>query len=100
MNPSKDLKKTLRESLNEAEWTWLSPHGERHALIVVSQDLDLIEVGEKVALDDQERVQEWIASGRITKPSRAQTESWDATPEKRFITLIVQPYVLIQEKAH
>jgi hypothetical protein len=95
-----DFRTTLKDSLDEAAWSWLKPHSERQALILVAQELDLIDVGEKVALDEATTVQEWIASGQLTRPLPHQAEAWEATPDKRFVTLIVSPYVLIQEKAH
>jgi hypothetical protein len=90
----------LREALNEAEWSWLTGHLERQAVIVISQDLELVHVGERVANDDVDLVQRWIEDGKLTKPSPVQLESWNANPSKRFLTLIVAPYVLIQEMPH
>jgi len=34
----------------------------------------------------------------LTKPSAEQIAEWDGDREKRFLCLIVSPYVLIQEK--
>lgn len=87
----------LKETLDEAEWKWLAPHLARDAIILVSHDLDLLAVAEKVARDDKEQVAEWIEKGLLGKPTREQIETWTKTPTKKFLTIIVQPYVLAQE---
>ncbi|HLP91650.1 MAG TPA: DUF2288 domain-containing protein [Nostocaceae cyanobacterium] len=94
-----DLKDELRESLDEAEWEWLIPHAQRDAVIVVGGDLNLVDVGEAIANDRTSSVQQWIDKQLIAKPSNTQLGEWNSNPSKRFDTLIVQPYVLVQEKA-
>ncbi len=95
---NKDLKETLEKALDQAEWNWLAPHVERQAVVIVAQDLNLVEVGMKIAQDDAPCVQEWIRRELLTRPSPTQIRSWEQNPGKRFHTLIVQPYVLIQEQ--
>jgi hypothetical protein len=92
------LKDQLKETLDEAEWTWLRPHVARDALIVVKPDLDLLEVAVKVARDEKKQIQDWIARGWIGKPSHDQLTAWEKAPTKRFLSVVVQPYVLIQEQ--
>jgi hypothetical protein len=87
----------LALSVDEAEWQWLKPHLERGALITVSGVLELAEVGERISADDTTAVSAWINAGRIGKPMAEDIARWDATPGKKFLTLIVSPYVLIQE---
>ena len=93
----RSLRDELKEALDESEWTWLASHLARDAVILVSQELDLLEVGEKVARDEKSTVQHWISEGHLSKPTREQIELWTKTPTKKFLTLIVQPYVLVQE---
>jgi hypothetical protein len=38
-----------------------------------------------------------IAAGQLAKPSREQVAAWDADRARKFLMLIVSPYVLIQE---
>ncbi|BAY13037.1 DUF2288 domain-containing protein [Calothrix sp. NIES-2098] len=92
-----DLRAELAENLDEAEWEWLIPHVKRDAVIVVTQGLDLLDVGLAIASDNIPQVQLWIDEQLITKPSTEQLGEWNANPQKRFQTLIVQPYVLVQE---
>lgn len=94
-----ELREELAETLDEAEWNWLAPHARRDSLILVSPDLDLLDVGVAIANDNVLYVQRWIAEALIQKPSPAQLSDWNGHQEKRFKALIVQPYVLVQELA-
>lgn len=93
----KTSKEELALNIDEAEWQWLKPHMERGALVTVAAALDLEEAGERIAADDSATVSAWIAGGRIGKPTAEQVAAWDAMPDKKFLTLIISPFVLIQE---
>ncbi|MDZ7960732.1 MAG: DUF2288 domain-containing protein [Aulosira sp. DedQUE10] len=92
-----DLRAELAENVDEAEWEWLIPHVKRDAVILVTLGLDVLDVGVAIASDNIPQVQLWIDEQLITKPSTVQLGEWNSNPQKRFQTLIVQPYVLIQE---
>ncbi|MDH6063147.1 DUF2288 domain-containing protein [Umezakia ovalisporum] len=94
-----DLRTELTANLDEAEWDWLIPHVQRDAVIVVSQDLNLIDVGVAIASDQVSSVQQWIDQQLMAKPSNTQLGNWNSDRYKRFHTLIIQPYVLVQEMA-
>lgn len=94
-----DLRTELSETIDEAEWEWLIPHVKRDAVIVVSVELDLLDVGEAIANDNISSVQRWIDEQLISKPSNQQLGLWNSNQQKRFNTLIIQPYVLVQEIA-
>lgn len=92
-----DVRANLTESLAEVDWQSLTPHAKRDALIVVTSHLDLVEVGVKVASNDAGLIQNWIDEQLIAKPSSQQLASWNQKPDKQFTTIIVQPFVLVQE---
>ncbi|MBD2679045.1 MULTISPECIES: DUF2288 domain-containing protein [Nostoc] len=92
-----DLKAELTESLDEAEWEWLIPHVQRDAVILVAHELNLVDVGVAIANDNTPSVEQWIDEKLISKPSTAQLGEWNTNVTKRFNTLIIQPYVLVQE---
>lgn len=93
-----DLKAELAEMLDEAEWNWLYPHAERDALVVVNPSLDLLDVGVAIATDNVSSVERWIDEQLIYKPSPDQVADWQRDRTKRFTALIIQPYVLVQDK--
>ena len=87
----------LKETLDEAEWDWLRDHAQRDAVIVVARELDLLQAGEAIASDDSKQVGAWIQQGLLQKPTAQQLKEWDTTPTRRFMSLVVSPYVLMQE---
>ncbi|MCC5604626.1 DUF2288 domain-containing protein [Nostoc favosum] len=99
-----DLRAELTEILDEAEWEWLIPHVQRDAVIVVALELNLVDVGVAIASDNIPSVEQWIDKQLIAKPTIVQVGEWNGDAfgglrqrTKRFNTLIVQPYVLVQE---
>jgi hypothetical protein len=92
-----NIKTQLTEQIASIEWNLLIPHAQRDALIIVSEQLDLLEVGVAVAQDDSSSVSNWINQQLIYKPSSQDLSIWNNEPNKQFMTLIVQPFVLVQE---
>ncbi|MBE9116448.1 DUF2288 domain-containing protein [Lusitaniella coriacea LEGE 07157] len=92
-----ELREELAQSLDEAEWDWLMPHAKRDVVIVVSPDLNLLDVGVAIANDNATLVQSWIGTQQVHKPSADELNTWNQNPSKRFNTLIVQPFVVVQE---
>ncbi|MBD2578785.1 DUF2288 family protein [Oscillatoria sp. FACHB-1406] len=92
-----ELREEIAQSLDEAQWDWIMPHAKRDAAIVVSPELDLLDVGVAIANNEVSRVQDWIERQLIQKPSLDQLSEWNENPSKRFKAIIVQPYVAIQE---
>lgn len=93
-----DLRAELAEMVDEAEWEWLIPHVQRDAIVIVSPDLNLVDVGVAIANDHASTVEHWIAGQLLCKPSPQQIVEWGSDRSHRFKALIVQPYVLVQEQ--
>ena len=89
----------LALQVDEAEWGWLRPHLERGGIIVISHGLELAVAGVGIAEDNTTAVQGWISSGMLGKPTAEQIGEWDADEGRKFRTLIVSPFILIQEIA-
>jgi hypothetical protein len=92
-----NLKAELAQTLDEARWDWLIPHVKRDVVVVVTQELDLLDVGVAIAQDDTLSVQHWISEQLLHKPSPEQLADWNSDQTKRFQALIVQPFVLVKE---
>ncbi len=98
---SDDLRTKLTNEIMLGQWTDLRPHwAERSAIILVNQELDLVEVAEKIVCDDTQGVDQWLNAGQLVRPNQHQAEAWDRMTDKSFRFIIVQPYVLIQEQGH
>lgn len=92
-----ELRAELAQNIDEAEWNWLIPHVQRDAVIFVADQLDLLDVGVAIASDNVASVQTWIDEQLIHKPFTTQISDWNGDRTKRFHSLIIQPFVLIQE---
>lgn len=92
-----DIKEKLLQDVANISWQDLLPHARRDVLIVVDPQLNIIDVGEAIALDKKNLVNSWINQKLITKPSSEQLSSWNDNPQKEFATSILQPFVIIQE---
>jgi hypothetical protein len=64
---------------------------------LVDAGLDLAEVGSAIAHDDVATVNRWLAEALLAKPSPLQIKTWDQQRTKCFQSLIVQPFVLVQD---
>lgn len=92
-----DLREQLTEAVDEASWEWLIPHAKRDVVVVVTEGLELLDVGVAIASDDTLSVQHWISEQLVHKPFPEQLTAWNGEPAKKFQALIVQPYVLVKE---
>lgn len=79
-------------------WHWLRPHHQRDALWVVTTTLNLEEVGAALTRDDATAVRAWLADGSLRKPDKEQIDRWESDPLQPLLMLIVQPFVLVQER--
>ncbi|MGB7487028.1 MAG: DUF2288 domain-containing protein [Phormidesmis sp.] len=95
---SEDLYAELKTMMGPIQWEWLKPHVQRDVVVVVNAQLDLAEVGMAIASNRTQSVERWITEQLIVKPNAEQLATW-SRENKRFTSLIVQPYVLIQDTA-
>lgn len=92
------LRQDLANMVGPTQWDWLKPHIARDAVVFVDPQLDLVEVGMALTNDNVQSVQRWIGEQLITKPTHEQLQTWGVTgPTNQLQSLIVQPYVLVQE---
>ncbi|MEM8831194.1 MAG: DUF2288 domain-containing protein [Cyanobacteria bacterium P01_G01_bin.19] len=92
-----DLQEKLSQDIADISWQDLLPHAKRDAVIVVKPELNLAEVAVAIAQDNTSAVQNWIANRSVAKPTSDQLSEWNDNPQKQFTTLIVQPFVVVQE---
>ncbi|MEM8614314.1 MAG: DUF2288 domain-containing protein [Cyanobacteria bacterium P01_H01_bin.105] len=95
---SQELRQDLANMVGPIQWNWLKPHIARDAVVFVDPQLDLVEVGIALTNDNVQSVQRWIGEQLIMKPTKDQLQTWGVTgPSNPLQSLIVQPYVLVQE---
>ena len=93
------LREELERALGPVELSDLRAHLARGAVITVAESLDLLDVGEALARDDKTRVADWIERGLVGKPSLETIERWSKLTGSPWTALVVQPFVLVQERA-
>jgi hypothetical protein len=91
-----DVREKLAKELMPAEWKMLAMHHRRDALFVVDGRVPLLDVAVAVAEDRTEAVKAWIEGGQIARPTPEQVQGWEAESGARFVSAIVQPFVLAQ----
>jgi hypothetical protein len=85
----------LEKYTGTVEWSYLKPHFEAGVLLYVDPILPITEVGQALADDNKERIQSWLKSGDLVKPSEPHARWWEENPQA-FTALVVSPFVLMQ----
>lgn len=97
MNDINQLDK-LKGEIADVEWEFLRPHFVRGGLLLVSPLLDLSLVAYCFATDKKHAVETWLKQKDIAPVTDDEAKLWDQNPMKKFSFVIVQPYVLSQQK--
>ena len=87
----------LGEGLGPVLFGDIKSHLERDAVIVIAPELPLLDVAVAVAGDEVETVGAWIESGEMRKPSRAERDAWPLDEGRKWLAVVVQPFVLVQD---
>jgi hypothetical protein len=87
----------LEQTAGPVFYSDLAAHLGRDAVFVVARSLSLIDCGVAVAVDDVEQVERWVASGELRKPSHAERGAWPGDEGRRWLSIIVHPFVLVQD---
>ncbi|MDH3976776.1 MAG: DUF2288 domain-containing protein [Deltaproteobacteria bacterium] len=98
-NNTENLREKLEKEVGPADWKVIGPHYTRGAVIIVSSELDLIDVAIKVAQDDVDLVQDWIKEEKLLRPTPDDAKEWK---EKgiELSSIVVSPFVLVQQLKH
>lgn len=93
----------LRSQLNgetaKADWQELQPFFAKGQLVRVSATLDLVEVAAHVADDDTAYVSQLMQSGTLARLDDATAMDWEQR-RPAIWTVVLAPWILVQEAAH
>ncbi len=89
------LRRELNEQTAQMRWTELERFYASGHVITVAPDLDLIDVGARIAADDKASVLEWMTSGLIHKTTDEQAGGWHQQ-DALLWTVVVKPWILVQ----
>ena len=86
----------INQETSRIAWKELQRFYASGATILVSSELDLVEVAFQISEDNKLQVSEWLTAGKIGKVTDAQALSWYEADADVW-AVVVSPYVLIQE---
>jgi hypothetical protein len=75
----------------------LRAHLDRDAVLVVAPSLGLIDCALAVAADDAKAVGRWLKDGALRRPTDDERAEWPADESRRWIAVVVRPFVLVQD---
>jgi len=90
----------LRHKLNlesgKLAWPELERHYARGVVIVISAELELVEVAASFTEDKKDDVEKWMNAGQIHRANDEDAKHWSDS-EPVFWSIVVAPWVLAQE---
>lgn len=89
------MRAQIAETRGDVFWSDLTAHVARDAVIIADEQLDLVDVGMALATNDTTKVDAWIRSGKLQKPSTEDLSRWSIMTNLTFASVVVQPFVLI-----
>ncbi|MDH5231578.1 MAG: DUF2288 domain-containing protein [Gammaproteobacteria bacterium] len=96
---SDDSKPELSTKLNletgKMDWNELQKFFARGVLVVVDSTLDLVDVAERLAADDKDRISQWIEQGLVTRANDDHAKQWHQS-QSVFWAVVVAPWVVVQ----
>lgn len=87
----------LAGTLGAVSYEDIAQHLAADAVFVVAKSLSIVECGVAVAMDDVTRVEGWIKSGELRKPTIDERTGWPDVPAKTWTAIVVHPFVLVQD---
>jgi hypothetical protein len=64
-------------------------------VIFVSEELDLVDVGVQISLDNKTAVAQWMTENRVGQVSDEQAQAW-LNADASLWTVVVKPWLLVQ----
>lgn len=93
---SEQLRQKINLETSQLSWSELQRHFARGVVIVVSDELDLIEVAAVFSEDNKSQVEKWLNSKLIHRAQDDDARLWQAE-DCAFWSAVVAPWVLVQE---
>lgn len=89
------LRAEINEQTAQMRWSELERFFASGTVIAVAGELDLIDVGARIAADDKASVLDWMSAGLLNKVTDEQAGSWH-TDDALLWTVVVKPWILVQ----
>ena len=89
------LRQEINEQTAQMRWSELERFFAGGNVISVAPELDLIDVGARIAADDKASVEEWMNAGLMYRTTDAQANDWVAS-DTLLWAVVVKPWILVQ----
>ena len=90
-----ELHARLNQQTARLAWTELLRHFAGGSVLLVSNELDLVDVALQIVNDNQTAVAQWLTEQRIAPVSDAQAGAW-LEADLQMWSVVVRPWVLVQ----
>ncbi|MEY4369456.1 MAG: hypothetical protein RL564_1406 [Pseudomonadota bacterium] len=91
------LRKEINEQTAQMRWIELERFFASGSVIWVAGELDLIDVGARIAADDKDSTLGWMNAGLVKKVTDEQASSWHQRDAVLW-TAVVKPWILVQHE--
>jgi hypothetical protein len=91
------LRSEINEQTAQMHWKELERFFASGSVIWVAAQLDLIDVGARIAADDKDSVLSWMNAGLVKKVTDEQAGVWHAE-DALLWTAVVKPWILVQHE--
>lgn len=97
MSDPSELNARLQTECGEVFGSDLGAHLQRDVVLVVNAPLALLDCAVAIARDDTTAVSAWLAQGALRRPSPEERAAWPEATHRRWLAVVVQPFVLVQD---
>ncbi len=89
------LRQEINEQTAQMRWSELERFFAGGNIISIAPELDLIDVGARIAADDKASVAEWMSAGLLHRASDTQASEW-VKNDTLLWAVVVKPWILVQ----
>lgn len=77
-------------------WNQLEIFYARGEAILVDKAMDLIQVAHAISIDETQKVETWIAEGKLKRQFDEEARNWSENQSEVW-AVVIKPWVLVQE---
>lgn len=92
-----DLKTKIALETARIHWKELQPWFAKGQVIVVSEELDLVQVAFELCQDNKEQFATWMQSQNISNATDEEAKAW-LEADVELWAVVVKPWILVQDK--
>ncbi len=89
------LRQEINEQTAQMHWSELERFFASGNVISIAPELDLIDVGARIAADDKTSVQDWMSAGLLHRVTDVQANEW-VKSNTLLWAVVVKPWILVQ----